>query len=77
MINKMPPPTHGPHIFKRLAMLIMGLVIVTPLISVIPGGERVINLLPFIGNVETGNIDYREKLLENSITVIKIGRAHV
>ena len=60
----------GPHIFKRLAMLIMGLVIVTPLISVIPGGERVINLLPFIGKVETGSIDYREKLLENSITVI-------
>ena len=51
-------------------MLMMGLVIVTPLISVIPGGDRVINLLPFIGNVETGNIDYREKLLENSITVI-------
>ena len=60
----------GPQAFKRLAMLSMGLVIVIPLISVMPGGDKVINLLPFVGNVEKGNIDYREKLLENSIAVI-------
>ena len=41
------------------------------LISTIPGGEKVINLLPFIGTTEKSNIVYREKLITNSMTVIE------
>lgn len=61
----------GPFAIKRLVMLSMVAVVALPVISVLPGGGRIINLLPVIGNVERANIDYREKLLENSIVVIK------
>ena len=61
----------GPHAIKRLGMLGLSAIIAMPLISVMPGGEKIINLLPFIGNIDRGNIDYREKLLNNSIVVIE------
>lgn len=35
-----------------------------------PYHDRVIDLLPFIGTVETNNIDFREKLFDNSMIVI-------
>jgi O-antigen ligase len=41
------------------------------LISALPGGERVINLLPFIGATEKENVEYRETLLDVSIIVIQ------
>jgi len=41
------------------------------LISMLPRGERVINLLPYIGTTEKENIDYREKLITNSMIVIE------
>lgn len=61
----------GPHALKRLAILSIAATVAIPLISIMPQGEKVINLLPFIGNIEKGNIDYREKLLDNSIIVIQ------
>jgi O-antigen ligase len=61
----------GPHAIKRLVILSMAAIAAIPLISVMPGGGKIINLLPIIGNVEKSNIDYREKLLNNSIVVIK------
>lgn len=41
------------------------------LISTLPGGERAINLLPFIGTTEKANVDYRENLITNSMIVIQ------
>jgi O-antigen ligase len=41
------------------------------LISTLPGGERALNLLPFIGTTETENVDYRKQLLDVSIVVFK------
>lgn len=61
----------GPNAIKRLGMLGISVIIAIPLVSITPGGEKIINLLPFIGNIEKGNIDYREKLLDNSIIIIK------
>lgn len=61
----------GPYAIKRLGILSIGTIVAISLISIMPRGEKVINLLPFIGNIERGNIDYREKLLDNSIIVIK------
>ena len=40
------------------------------LVSVTPIGDKVINLLPFIGKTDKGNIDYREQLIEASISVV-------
>lgn len=38
--------------------------------SFLPFGGFIINLLPFVGTVETGNIDYRQRLVENSWKLI-------
>lgn len=61
----------GPHAIKRLSILSITALAILFLISIMPKGEKIINLLPFIGNIERGNIDYREKLLDNSIIIIK------
>lgn len=42
-----------------------------PLLASLPFGERVISLLPFVGSVDKGNIDYREKLIDNAWIVIQ------
>lgn len=33
--------------------------------------EKILSLLPFVGNVDTGNVDYRERLFEQSLIVIE------
>lgn len=46
-------------------------ILLLPLISALPGGERIINLLPYVGENENENIEYREQLIANSLIVIK------
>lgn len=36
----------------------------------LPGGQKLINLIPFVGKTEQGNIEYRERLIEVSKLVI-------
>jgi hypothetical protein len=60
----------GRYAFRRLMSLALAAILVLPLVSVLPGGERVINLLPFIGTTEKSNVDYRERLITNSMIVI-------
>jgi hypothetical protein len=40
------------------------------LAAVLPGGEKVLNLIPFLGNTEVANIDYRKRLIDNAMVVI-------
>ncbi|VVM46565.1 hypothetical protein PS631_00574 [Pseudomonas fluorescens] len=61
----------GRNAVKRLSLLAMAGVLALPLLSVMPGGEKVLDLLPFIGNLEKENITYRERLLDNSWIVIQ------
>lgn len=56
---------------KRLMLLALAAVLALPLLAVIPGGEKVLDLLPFIGSVEKHNITYRERLIENALIVIQ------
>ena len=56
----------GRNAVKRLSLLAMAGVLALPLLSVMPGGEKVLDLLPFIGNLEKENITYRERLMDNS-----------
>lgn len=56
----------GPYAIKRLSMLVIALLIIMPFLGQIPGGQKVIALLPFVGTTETENIDYRQRLLDNS-----------
>jgi O-antigen ligase len=61
----------GPKTFKRFSIAIFAAIITIQSLYWIPGGEKVLNLLPFIGEVDKFNIEYRELLLEKSILVIK------
>ena len=56
---------------KHLMSLAMAGILSLTLIAMLPGGERIINLLPYIGTTEKHNIDYREDLVTNSIIVIQ------
>ena len=56
---------------KRLILLALAAVLALPLLAVIPGGQKVLDLLPFIGSVEKHNITYRERLIENALIVIQ------
>lgn len=60
----------GPNIFKRFIILILVALLTLPALKIIPGGNKIIDILPFIGTSEQFNVDYRAKLLENSIKVI-------
>lgn len=48
--------------------LVLGAIAALVLMS--PIGASVIELLPFVGSVETGNIDYRQQLLETGVMLI-------
>ncbi len=61
----------GRYALPRLVSLAIGAMLALSLIAVLPGGEKVINLLPFIGSTEKGSIDYRQQLITNSMIVIE------
>ncbi|WP_422418617.1 O-antigen ligase family protein [Pseudomonas sp. GZD-222] len=56
---------------KRLTLLALAGVLAIPLLTLAPGGEKVLDLLPFVGNLEKENITYRQRLLDNSWIVIQ------
>jgi O-antigen ligase len=61
----------GPQAVKRVTMMIFAGLVALPLLTVLPGGDKIINLLPFVGKVESENIDYRKKLIDNATLVIE------
>ncbi|CAI8726182.1 O-Antigen ligase [compost metagenome] len=61
----------GRYAVKRLMLLGIAAVLALPLLAILPGGQKVLDLLPFIGSVETENITYRHRLIENSMIVIQ------
>ncbi|MFJ4456600.1 O-antigen ligase family protein [Pseudomonas sp. NPDC089392] len=61
----------GKRAVKRLALLAAAGMLALPLLTVVPGGEKVLDLLPYIGNIEKENITYRERLMDNSWIVIQ------
>jgi O-antigen ligase len=61
----------GRNAIKRLMLLGFAGVLAIPLLSIIPGGNKLIDLLPYIGTIEKGNITYREDLFTNALIVIK------
>ena len=61
----------GRYAARRLMSMALLVLLIFPLISLLPGGERIINLLPFIGSTEKETIVYRENLITNSMIVIQ------
>jgi len=55
---------------QRLVFGAIAAAVVFSSAAVLPGGERLINLLPYVGTVEQENVDYRTHLFNNSIIVI-------
>lgn len=62
---------YGPSATKKISMLLFAAIISFPILAALPGGQKYINLIPFIGETEKGNITYREQLFEKSMIVIK------
>jgi O-antigen ligase len=56
---------------KRLMLLGLAGLLALPLLAILPGGQKVLDLLPFIGNVEVENITYRQRLFDNAMIVIE------
>jgi O-antigen ligase len=61
----------GRNPVRRLLVSGFAAILIFALLAVLPGGERFINLLPYIGTVEQHNIEYRERLITNSMIVIQ------
>ena len=55
---------------RRFTQLGLLGVIVVPLLLVSPAGDKIIDLLPFVGTVDEGNVTYRQRLLELAILVV-------
>jgi O-antigen ligase len=60
----------GPYAVRRLFALAIAGGLALPLLTVLPGGQAVINLLPFVGTVEVENIEYRHRLIDTALAVI-------
>jgi len=61
----------GRKAVKRLMLLAIAGVLALLLLAIVPGGQKVLDLLPFIGTVEVENITYRQRLIDNSMIVIR------
>ena len=61
----------GRHAVPRVLGFIMTGIVAISLIAILPGGEKVFNMLPIIGKTEQGTIEGRQDLLEVSIRVIE------
>ena len=61
----------GRNAIPRMTGMALSVVLAFSLIAVLPGGTKVINLLPFIGTTEKENVVGREKLFTNGMIVIQ------
>ena len=52
-------------------LLAVAAVLALPLLAIVPGGQKVLDLLPFIGTIEVENITYRQRLFDNAMIVIQ------
>ncbi|OYY92902.1 MAG: hypothetical protein B7Y41_14200 [Hydrogenophilales bacterium 28-61-23] len=60
----------GRNALKRLAVLSIACVLGLGVLSALPGGNKIIDLLPFIGEVDKENIDYRVQMIDSAQAVI-------
>ncbi len=60
----------GPSAMRRLTAFGVAGSLALPLLSILPGGSRIIDFLPFVGTIEKENIDYRDRLIDNTLAVI-------
>jgi hypothetical protein len=56
---------------RNFSLFISAVIVGIPALYFIPGGQKIINLLPFIGQVDKFNVDYRSNLIDQSLLVIQ------
>lgn len=59
----------GRNGLSSLFKLMIGGVLALALVLMLPIGDKVINLLPFVGKTDSQNVDYRQQLLDTSLIV--------
>ncbi len=60
----------GPKMLRNMTVALMFSVIAAISLPFLPGGEKLINSLPFIGKVDQFNVDYREVLFEKGLQIV-------
>lgn len=60
----------GPQAPRRLAKLAAGLVLALAVLAVLPIGQTFLDLLPFVGSVDSSTVEYRQRLIDNALAVI-------
>lgn len=60
----------GKNGLSSLLKLAMGGVLALALVLMLPIGDKVINLLPFVGKTDSQNVDYRQDLLDTALVVV-------
>jgi O-antigen ligase len=60
----------GPQVMKKMTIAIIFTVLAGASLPFVPGGEKVINLLPFVGNVGKFNASYREVLFDRGLMIV-------
>jgi O-antigen ligase len=61
----------GRSAVKRILTLIAAGLISIPLLMTFPAGQRIVDLLPVVGNVDKFNVEYRERLIDTALIVIQ------
>jgi O-antigen ligase len=61
----------GPHAVVNLGRLAVVSVLVLVPVLLMPAGQKLIDMLPFIGSAEAETVDYRQRLFENALIVIE------
>ena len=55
---------------RRLVRLVLPAILVAVAVMVSPWGDKVVAYLPFVGNIDAGNVSYRQTLFEVSMKII-------
>lgn len=61
----------GRAALRKLTLLALGGVLTVALMASLPGGQKILDFLPFIGTIDKTNIDYRERLIDNALIVFQ------
>lgn len=61
----------SPKVIRSMFVWGVAGVLMISVVNATPWGQKLIDLLPFVGTVESENVSYREKLIDNALVVIK------
>jgi O-antigen ligase len=56
---------------QNMIKVAIGGVLALGIVLALPVGEKITRLLPFVGSVDSSNVDYRERLIENGLAVFQ------